>query len=195
MNEQVQRTDENNQTAKAIGIVIHQQLEWLSKQNMADYKLPTHWREIIEGQIVAEGLHLNKKELQAQVSVVESAVVNTLADEMGKFILGDHPKAKSELILHKNISSGIFLTRVVDRTFVVNGKRWIIDYKSAVPLKGESMADFLAKEKSLYQGQMEEYVELFKNMETGPIVAGLYFPLLQHFEKIIEHDCDLISLK
>jgi len=175
-----------NSDAAIVGTVIHKQLEWLSKQNISNYVLPKDWIDISAGQLLAEGIQSTNDLFEQYTNTVVNAVSNTLADEMGRFILYNHPYAKSEMILHKNLSPGVFLKRVVDRTFVIDGVRWIIDYKSAEPVDGESKQDFVKREVELYQEQISEYVGLFKNMEVQKVVAGLYFPMIQHFAKVYE---------
>jgi len=177
---------EYSSTATIVGIVIHRQLEWLSKQELSSFILPKNWREITVSQLISNGIYSSDENIEKYIELVTNAIMNTLKDETGRFILKNHLEAKSELSLHKNISHGVFVTKVIDRTFVVEDKRWIVDYKSAKPQNDESLASFLEKEVSLYKKQINEYVELFKSMENRKIIAGLYFPMISHFERIYE---------
>lgn len=177
---------EYSSTATTVGIVIHRQLEWLSKHELSSFTLPKNWKEITTGQLISAGIHSSDEKFEKYIELVTSAIINTLKDEMGRFILENHLEAKSELSLHKNVSNGVFVTKVIDRTFVVKDKRWIVDYKSAKPQEGESLDSFLQKEVTQYKRQINEYVELFKSMENRKITAGLYFPMISHFERIYE---------
>jgi ATP-dependent exoDNAse (exonuclease V) beta subunit len=168
--------------ASVIGTVVHRQLEWLSKHSIESFKLPENWGEITESQLISAGL--SRELVVSSTVLVMKAINKTLADKTGQFILSDHVQAKSELVLHKRLSSGLFLSRIVDRTFVHQNTRWIVDYKTAEPNSGESFADFIDKEVALYKLQMNDYVQLFKKIEQRPIKAGLYFPLLSHFETL-----------
>ncbi len=177
---------EYDSVATIVGVVVHRQLEWLSKQPLIGFSLPENWNEITAGQLIAAGIRSSDENFKEHVKTVVRAIENTLKDEMGRFILNDHSHAKSEMSLHKKISYGVFVTKIIDRTFVVENKRWIVDYKSAEPQSGESLEVFLKKEIASYKKQIGEYVELFKSMEGRKIIAGLYFPLISHFEKIHE---------
>jgi len=172
--------------AAVVGTVIHRQLEWLSKQDINQYVLPKNWKAISASQLRAEGIQSSNQMFEKYTNWVVNAVSNTLADDMGRFILLNHPQAKSEMLLHKNISHGIYVKRMIDRTFVIDDVRWIVDYKSAQPLDQESVQDFIKRETESYKSQIIEYVELFKKLERRKIMAGLYFPMLQNFVTIYQ---------
>ena len=170
--------------AMAIGTVIHKQLEWISKQAIDDFSLPSNWSEITAAQLLSQKIKLNSDELKQAVNKVSIAIENTLKDNMGHFILSQQESAKSELGLHKNVSDKIYIRRVIDRTFIHENKRWIIDYKSSEPTENESEEAFLEREVLSYKEQLQEYVSFFEIMEKREVIAGLYFPLIQHFEKV-----------
>ncbi len=172
--------------AAIVGTIIHRQLEWLSLQDIEGFCLPNNWNDITLNQLVQAGLNHLTDDLSSYVNVVHRSISNTLNDEFGQFVLSNHQQASSEMILHKKISNDIYVKRVVDRTFVKDGVRWIIDYKSAIPMKDESLSDFIKKEIELHKDKMTEYVELFKQLENKSVIAGLYFTMLPHFEKIYE---------
>ena len=79
-----------------------------------------------------------------------------------------HEQAASEYAL-----SGL----VIDRTFIEQGTRWIIDYKTSSPAENESLENFLLREKSHYTLQLHKYAECFSH-EPHPIKLGLYFPMI-----------------
>jgi ATP-dependent exoDNAse (exonuclease V) beta subunit len=68
----------------------------------------------------------------------------------------------------------------IDRTFIDQGIRWIIDYKTSEPALHESIEKFIFREKQNYQQQLENYAKYFKN-STHPIYLGLYFPLIDEW--------------
>ena len=65
---------------------------------------------------------------------------------------------------------------IIDRTFVDNGVRWIIDYKTASP---ENMDEeqFFSQQRLLYQKQLQTYAIAMRHLAETPIRMGLYFPL------------------
>lgn len=186
------RQGETGDNERAIvGTVIHKQLEWLSNRELSNHELeqfslPNNWKEISKTQLLASGISSSNNRLDDYVDTVYLSIKNTIADAMGRFILKEHEQASSELILHRKISDSLYVKRVIDRTFVVDDTRWIIDYKSSEPEDNESKKSFIENEVELYREQIEAYVTLFKNMEKRNIIAGLYFPLIQSFVKVYE---------
>ena len=67
---------------------------------------------------------------------------------------------------------------VVDRTFVDDGVRWIIDYKTSTH-EGSGRDAFLDNEQTRYREQMEGYARVMRSLDPRPIRLGLYFPLIQ----------------
>ena len=66
---------------------------------------------------------------------------------------------------------------VLDRTFVDNGTRWIIDYKTSSHSGGD-LEGFLENEIQRYREQLQGYSRAIALAETRPIKTALYFPLL-----------------
>jgi len=114
-------------------------------------------------------------DLAAATADVEKALINTLEDERGRWCVTSHDEADTELAL-AGISKGPVQHVRIDRTFVVDGVRWIIDYKTGTR-QGGRREEFLDNEMSRYKQQMEGYAELMSHIDPRPIRIGLYFPL------------------
>jgi len=63
---------------------------------------------------------------------------------------------------------------VIDRTFICDGTRWIVDYKSSTPSEGQKMEDFVQHQVETYRSQLNRYASLFNE----PVKAMLYFPAI-----------------
>ena len=94
----------------------------------------------------------------------------TLTSDDGRWVLRARAGAASELALVK-VSDGGTPTRIIDRTFVEDGTRWIIDYKTATP------ASDLAAHATHYRAQLARYVDLFAD-EGLPVRAAIFFAAL-----------------
>ena len=71
-----------------------------------------------------------------------------------------------------------FITATVDRVFRdEQGRFWIVDFKNS-DHKGSKREEFLDEEKRRYLAQLENYAVLLSRLNSGPIMLGLYFPLL-----------------
>jgi ATP-dependent exoDNAse (exonuclease V) beta subunit len=71
----------------------------------------------------------------------------------------------------------------LDRTFIDNGVRWIVDYKIAETDSADVEA-WLDAEAERYRSQMEGYATLMKGLEQRPLKLILYYPLLQCWREI-----------
>jgi len=112
---------------------------------------------------------------------VESGLLRTLRDPRGRWVLGPHSEAASELPM-AGLMDGKLCEAVIDRTFVdEDGVRWIIDYKTSAH-EGDALENFLEREKDRYREQLERYARLMvqrADSSSGqPVRLGLYFPLL-----------------
>jgi ATP-dependent helicase/nuclease subunit A len=97
---------------------------------------------------------------QQAASTVLHALQTTLASKDGQWVLADHAQAGSELSLMQATSmEGQVRNHVIDRTFIEDGVRWIIDYK--LTDLGE-LPDFNATAQ-LHISQLERYASLFKS--------------------------------
>jgi ATP-dependent helicase/nuclease subunit A len=68
--------------------------------------------------------------------------------------------------------------QVIDRTFIdADGTRWIIDYKSSTPGKGQSLAAFLREQTTVYRQQLLDYAALFEQPQQ-PLKLALLFTMV-----------------
>ncbi len=114
------------------------------------------------------------------IEKLQQAVNTILASNVGQWLMdNNHTESACELAISYR-RGGRVRRAVVDRTFVDQGTRWIIDYKSAAPGPQQPLNDFLAQQQQLYHKQLSHYEKLFLNMESLPIKKALFFPLIGH---------------
>jgi ATP-dependent helicase/nuclease subunit A len=94
-------------------------------------------------------------------------LLTTLASEEGRWVLKPRENAAAELALVK-VSDGDTPISVVDRTFVEDGVRWIIDYKTATP------GGDLAAHAERYRDQLARYADLFRE-EGLPVRLAVFY--------------------
>lgn len=74
---------------------------------------------------------------------------------------------------------------IIDRTFIDQGSRWIIDYKSSAPRPEERFDSFVSLERERYQAQLDWYAGLLRVMAPAiPVRTALYFTALDHLEEM-----------
>ncbi len=108
-----------------------------------------------------------------------------LADPKGQWILHSHDQAQCEQALgYYQPEQNRAGTSVIDRTFVDQGLRWIIDYKFSRPAADESEAQFIARQTNAYQGQLRHYANLYRSLQDNPVRCALYFPQIPMFIEV-----------
>src|SRR5207244_8542823 len=91
-----------------------------------------------------------------------------------------HEDAQSELALGSE-DSGAIVHVTIDRTFVVKGVRWIVDFKTGRH-EGGDVAHFLDTEFDRYAEQLERYARIMRALDARyPIRLALSYPLLERW--------------
>jgi ATP-dependent exoDNAse (exonuclease V) beta subunit len=72
---------------------------------------------------------------------------------------------------------------VIDRSFVEQGERWIIDYKTGEH-RGGDLEGFLRSEADRYRPQLQRYRAALALSDPRPIRTALYFPLIDRFLEV-----------
>ncbi|MGD0201066.1 MAG: UvrD-helicase domain-containing protein [Bryobacteraceae bacterium] len=164
-------------TLRHVGTVVHRVLHQVAIEGLAA------WDEAHAGarrpafEAALRRLGVPRSELAGAAAAVERAVLNTLTDPRGRWILGEHDGAQSEYAL-SGLAGATLLSVRIDRTFVDDaGARWIVDFKTSTHAGGDLRA-FLDNELERYREQMTRYAGLMGRLDSRPIRMGLYFPLL-----------------
>jgi ATP-dependent exoDNAse (exonuclease V) beta subunit len=131
----------------------------------------------IRALLLQEGVR--QSELNIAARRVSEALRKTLADERGRWILQRHSSAANEYALSATLGSRRQNIKV-DRTFVEDGKRWLIDYKTS-DREGTITEAYLQEQVEKYRADLERYAEILHELDGLPVQGGLYFPLLQRW--------------
>ena len=169
--------------ARLTGNLVHRLLQliadlgessWLASGGMASR------RKWCRQQLASNGVMGEKAE-----QILErtgKAVENCLASERGAWILKPRDESACEYGITA-LLDGQARNMVLDRTFVEDGERWIIDYKTSSHSGGD-LEGFLQNESDRYAGQLQRYRQAMAMTETLPIRVALYFPLLDCFVEL-----------
>jgi len=164
-----------------VGSVIHRLLQQLVQFGVDSWQA----RDARRRQALAEQMLLQSGVMPAQLGsaaqAVCAAVDTMLADERGRWLLrADHSASAVEWEL---LADG--RRHVIDRSFVdAAGVRWIVDYKSALPRAGETLADFIAREVAAYAPQLANYRRLVAQLDAREIRTALYFPRVPYWQEM-----------
>jgi ATP-dependent helicase/nuclease subunit A len=155
----------------SIGTILHEELYYLTQREntQAVHEGRIH-QKLRQAGFKGDALSRAEKSILSSLHSMKKSV-------RGQWILAHHTAEQSEYALTTTVD-GPPKHIIIDRTFIDNGSRWIIDYKSAVPHDTVSDSDFLAFQKIQHCEQLEYYAKILSINETHPIVLGLYFPLV-----------------
>jgi len=154
----------------SVGTLVHRCLELVARQGVASWTparvagLAPAWARWLQGKGHAAA------EAEAGAATAVAALQTTLDCEAGRWVLADHPQAGAEQAWSSLGESGA-VNHVIDRVFVADGCRWIVDYKTV-----HLPDDELAGRAESYRPQLERYAALFRG-DPLPLRLAIYFPL------------------
>ena len=156
------------------GTLAHLYMELIAKSGLDSWSAEkfTKLQPAMLQWLIQHG-HLNEASQTATTHVI-NALQTTLMSEHGKWLLQQHDQANSELSLTQlttcELSSGRSKNHRIDRTFICEGKRWIIDYKLIQP---NEQFD-LEQQAENHRPQLARYANLFAH-EALPIQQAVFF--------------------
>ncbi len=188
--------------ARKTGILFHRTLQYLVPDGLDAW----------DANRIAQQKQLWQRQTQEMgftdpaeaIDTLVRALTNCLNDVDNAWIFDRHlDDSASELALSYVDHQGVTRTAVIDRTFILKGERWIIDYKlskldSPLTRDGEqvrgkqrALDNFITQQKSQYSPQLKHYARLFEKLSSGsgktdvlPIKTALYLPLYSRLEII-----------
>ena len=172
----------DNYQARLCGDLIHHSLMRIVREQIEQPSAEmfrNDWNKKLENQgLTADQKRTIHKRLETMLNAV-------LEDPKGQWLLDwKHEQSAAELEMDYLNSFGGLQRAVIDRTFICDGTRWIVDYKSSAPATNEQMENFLRDQVVAYRPQLTRYASLFDE----PVKAMLYFPAIP-----IAVDVNLVS--
>ncbi len=170
--------------ARVLGLTVHRWLQEFAEEGPQAYSRErlSALRPRIHRILQFHGVPA--EELNSLADDVEFALRKTLEDEKGRWTLQPHAEAASELPLSLQ-QDGRTRSLIIDRSFVYEGERWIVDYKTSRH-EGGDLEGFLDEEERRHSPQLERYRLAMQERENRPIRIALYFPWHGAFREIVE---------
>ena len=165
-------------TAAAVGTVAHRLLAQIGREGLAAWPAA---RVAAAARRVGADLALAgvaPSERAAATERVIRAVQRTLDDPRGRWLFApDHTEQLTECAL-AGLEDGATVHVALDRSFVSEGVRWIVDFKTGEH-EGAGSAAFLDREVERYRPQLQRYARLLRHLDARPIRLALYYPLVE----------------
>jgi ATP-dependent helicase/nuclease subunit A len=193
LNHVPQRTDRavsrpDSHAERSIGRIVHVALKELSRRPVLPANTSAADQRRWRMELQREGLW--GKVLDEALELVLGAIDQTLrSDHIGRWVLSSgHEDAHSEWALTTVNAQGTIKDIVIDRSFIdrATGWRWIIDYKNSVPVPGESLHEFAARETATCMDQLRQYCDAVRQLGQEPLCCALFFTSLGHLHTIPE---------
>ena len=119
-------------------------------------------------------------DLESTAQRVRQALARIRTSRRGRWILAPHEDSHTEYAV-TGVINGEVVRGLVDRTFIDDGVRWIIDFKTSAH-EGGNLEAFLDEQQRRYSDQMNRYASILGALGT-PVKVGLYFPLLDEWRE------------
>jgi len=158
----------------SVGTLVHRCLQLIAEQGLATWSaarvggLEASYRRWL----LAQG-H-DAEEAAAGAAEAVAALCTTLASDEGRWLLDDHVQSAAEQAWSSLVDNAA-VNHVIDRIFVADGCRWIIDYKTVRLAAGEGLGALPGRAEQ-YRAQLERYAALFAGNAT-PTRLAVFFPL------------------
>ena len=166
--------------ARIAGTLVHRWLHlFATGRANADPNALSDYRPVTERWLLEDGVaEIARNEIQQRV---EAALLGTLSDEQGRWIIGS--KGHAELAL-TGVYEGRVESVILDRVVIdESGTHWIIDYKTSSH-EGGDLSGFLRAESERYSPQLAKYAAIYDTYASTTARRALYFPLLQRFVEL-----------
>ena len=175
--------DNMDTRARHQGTALHRTLKQIATEGIQNWPLERR-RQLSAAwhtQLKQRGILATATELER----LNQSLETMLDDAKGQWILQPHTDHQSEYALsYWDQKNGALSTSVIDRTFIAEDYRWIIDYKFSYPDDMESLEHFKQRQTQLYQAKLQHYASLFKQRDNKGVRCALYFPYIALFHEV-----------
>ena len=179
----VYEEEQGDHVRRFAGTLTHRILEMLAKSPALYGTLdPDQYSESWSQELSRMGVP--EERIIEALNLVIRAIRNVQQSEHGKWLFSALRETdQAELSLMHNAANTETRQLIVDRTFVEDNTRYIIDYKLSEP--AAELTSFLQQEVTQYRPQLLGYWETMNAVSPMPTKLFLYFPLIDHLEEVV----------
>jgi ATP-dependent exoDNAse (exonuclease V) beta subunit len=162
-----------------IGTAVHRALQEIANDDVKQWHADRVTKHMDNWTSYLHQLGTPQDKLKECAQKVCEHLQRTLKDEKGRWLLEAHSNAATELRLFSTDTQTEQISLlIVDRTFVLNGERWIVDYKSSHIHDGEPETHFLRRQEQQHTAQLAKYAKALENLGKENVRTALYFTAL-----------------
>lgn len=116
--------------------------------------------------------NIDPQSAKRDFDTLRSLAHRLIQDPRARWILRtDHIAAASEMLISSINDHGLYQHHIIDRSFIADQKRWIIDYKTSPIHDAQSAMEYAGEQLQTYANAMSRQNQDFK------IMLGIYQPL------------------
>jgi ATP-dependent helicase/nuclease subunit A len=164
---------------RRVGTVTHRFLQQIGEEGVDAWSTDRILKlaPTVRALLVQEGTR--EADMVSAERRVRDALRNTLSDAQGRWILQKRSSSKNEYALSATLEDRRHSIKV-DRTFVENETRWLVDYKTS-DQEGTITESYLREQINKYRDDLQRYAKILHAFDGLQVKGGLYFPLLQRW--------------
>jgi ATP-dependent helicase/nuclease subunit A len=171
------------ETQRRVGTVTHAFLQAIGREGIERWEQSRvkAARGAIRTALMTEGVGLDR--IESAVAKVEQALLNSVSNDRGRWILTSREGASSELAITAKVD-GVPKRLKIDRTFIEGTVRWVVDFKTTEIQGGDAERYFVGQVEK-YREDLAQYAEALRLLDPEREVKGaLYFPLQNEFRVV-----------
>jgi hypothetical protein len=136
------------ETARHVGTVVQRWLQRMAEDELRGWstKRLEKLEETFASELERKGVQ--PSDIKMAVGLVKTALVNTIGDAKGKWILGPHAESWTEYRFRTHDGRRLVADRRIREK---SGEHWIVDFKTSKH-EGGNVQEFLEREKERYRG-------------------------------------------
>jgi len=167
--------------ARAAGTLVHGELERFADSGLpAAASLPQRTDAFASR---LRELGMDMQQARRMAADIVQRLQAMVGDPRARWLFDTpHREARSEWAL-SGVVDGQLRNAVIDRSFVADGCRWVVDFKTSTHT-GAGLEEFLESELERYRPQLSLYRTLASRTGPEPVKAALYFPWLGEFREL-----------
>lgn len=160
-----------------LGDLLHREMRLIADRGLPDTYDVAPRLPVWERWLRPTGLSAAERSWVA--TQLRSQILAVVADTTGRWLLSHHERDGREAPF-TSVVDGELLRVVVDRTFVEDGTRWIVDYKSTL-LRGD---DEIASQCQRHRPQLRRYAEVLRQLDDLPIRTAVFFTAIPRWVEV-----------
>ena len=161
---------------ECLRLVVETKLDILSEEVQNKYE--KFWRSNLKP------VCFNTESMEYAIQLIKNNLTSCLKHEKAYWLFDNTHNASACELAISDYRKQWRKEHIIDRTFVDDETRWIIDYKSSSLSDQQSQADFIKQQEEHYLPQLSRYAELFQAMDERPVKAALFFTSLPYWHEI-----------